>query len=374
MGFDRDTGSSGANRTAKGFEGKKGMRIYVTRACGIGDAVQMTPFLKSLRQAFPRADITVGISSYALPILENLDSGLKLEKLPKSVLSKSLFEQMIGWSLVALRIFNRYDMAFFFVTPYRNTLPFKFSRIKRRVGILTLSWKPIIPYTEVVRIPNHAGEMASHISDVFLEALRLIKRGVVTDRNYSYRMWDEELQWSCRVLPRTNSRMIGLCPETGNPGSVFPTKTYPLEHWIDLSRLLANEGYFIYVFAGRRLSQFECMKGVTNFSGSFQIRDTLALMSRMDLVVSADSGLLHAAVAMGKKVVELFGPTDPKIYGTLSQASSVLRQEYPCIPCYKPRCLIPEIQGLSVARRPFCMYNILPQQILKEVERMLRIA
>src|SRR5260370_23771700 len=40
-----------------------------------------------------------------------------------------------------------------------------------------------------------------------------------------------------------------------------------------------------------------------------------ALLGRALLVLSVDSGPLHLAVAQGTPTVQLFGPTDPRIFG-----------------------------------------------------------
>ena len=68
------------------------------------------------------------------------------------------------------------------------------------------------------------------------------------------------------------------------------------------------------------------------------LRDSMAVASLVDLVVCADSGFMHVAVALDRPVLALFGATDPTIL--LHDASlcgtKVLSLQLDCSPCYQP--------------------------------------
>jgi heptosyltransferase-1 len=51
----------------------------------------------------------------------------------------------------------------------------------------------------------------------------------------------------------------------------------------------------------------------------------MALLTRARLVVAADTGPLHLAVALGAPVVALFGPTNPRRNGPYSAADVVVQ-------------------------------------------------
>jgi lipopolysaccharide heptosyltransferase I len=69
-----------------------------------------------------------------------------------------------------------------------------------------------------------------------------------------------------------------------------------------------------------------------------------------DLVVAADTGPLHLAAAAGVRVVALFGPKDPRLYGPRGRGDhAVLFHDVPCRPCRRRRCASPQcILGLQV--------------------------
>jgi ADP-heptose:LPS heptosyltransferase len=55
-------------------------------------------------------------------------------------------------------------------------------------------------------------------------------------------------------------------------------------------------------------------------------------------MVTNDTGPMHVAAALGKPVVALFGPTDPRRTGPYGQIDQVLRVSLPCAPCLKAGC------------------------------------
>ena len=52
-----------------------------------------------------------------------------------------------------------------------------------------------------------------------------------------------------------------------------------------------------------------------NLTGNTSLVSLPALVKRADWVISNDSGPMHLAAALGVKVLGIFGPTDPRLYG-----------------------------------------------------------
>jgi heptosyltransferase I len=83
------------------------------------------------------------------------------------------------------------------------------------------------------------------------------------------------------------------------------------------------------------------------------------------LLVTNDTGPMHVAAALGKPVVSIFGPTEPRRTGPYQQLESVLRQPLPCAPCLKPAC--------SYEKPIECLRAITPERVCAEVIRRLRL-
>ncbi len=80
-------------------------------------------------------------------------------------------------------------------------------------------------------------------------------------------------------------------------------------------------------------------------------------------MVTNDTGPMHVAAALGKPVVGLFGPTEPRRTGPYGQLDHVLQAALPCAPCLKSRC--------AHSRPLECLRLLSPGAVLAAVERRL---
>ena len=72
-------------------------------------------------------------------------------------------------------------------------------------------------------------------------------------------------------------------------------------------------------------------------SGTLDLPSLAALLGRLDLFITGDTGPMHLAAAVGTPVVALFGPSNPLRYGPLAAHQRVLRIDLPCSPCGQVR-------------------------------------
>jgi len=128
-------------------------------------------------------------------------------------------------------------------------------------------------------------------------------------------------------------------------GSKWPTKAWPLPRWRELERKL-NKKYAITWQQGQR-----------NLSKYFD------WIAGCRLVVTSDSLGQAAAQALGKKVVTLFGPTNPQRMRGLKNIHFVCSPlKCPHMPCYMPMCKY----------RKFCMDHIKAEKVASLCERLLK--
>ena len=83
-----------------------------------------------------------------------------------------------------------------------------------------------------------------------------------------------------------------------------------------------------------------------------------------ELIVTNDTGPMHVAAALGKPVVALFGPTEPRRTGPYGQIDrSIQLTALPCVPCLKDNCAY---------EKPFeCLRGVSPSRVHAEVRRRL---
>jgi ADP-heptose:LPS heptosyltransferase len=94
---------------------------------------------------------------------------------------------------------------------------------------------------------------------------------------------------------------------------------------------------------------------VINLAGRTTIPELKEIIAGAELVVSCDTGPMHLAVALGRPVIALFGPSDPWRTGPLY--GEVIQKSLDCVPCNKRNC-----------DDPRCMRDISPLDVLARME------
>jgi heptosyltransferase-2 len=101
--------------------------------------------------------------------------------------------------------------------------------------------------------------------------------------------------------------IVALCP-----GSKHFTKRWPAPYWRELAKSIMNETSLILLGGPedtRRCEEVSSKLNIINFCGQLSILESSALLTYARLVVTEDSYLMHAANALGKKIVAFFGST-----------------------------------------------------------------
>jgi ADP-heptose:LPS heptosyltransferase len=99
---------------------------------------------------------------------------------------------------------------------------------------------------------------------------------------------------------------------------------------------------------------------------------TCALLKRCDLLVSADTGIMHLAAAMAVPTVGLFGPNTPACWAPVGvQATYVYATSRACSPCINSyRRYIPE--KCTAEKEGACMWDISVHDVLAAARRVIR--
>lgn len=87
-----------------------------------------------------------------------------------------------------------------------------------------------------------------------------------------------------------------------------------------------------------------------------------ALFERAELVISNDTGPRHIAIALGKKIITLFGPNNPEWTKTDYDKEVKIIGKAPCVPCDKPVCN---------QSRHLCMESITTGQVFEQAEKLM---
>jgi lipopolysaccharide heptosyltransferase II len=158
------------------------------------------------------------------------------------------------------------------------------------------------------------------------------------------------------------------------PSAAWALKRWPADHFRELlARLLAEKPGLAVVVLGGPADVFcgDLVRGlpndrVVNAQGRLSLEESFAAIALSDGLLANDTGLAHAAEALGKPAVFLFGPTTPEI-GVLPQnaKSRVAERNLWCRPCSKHG------KGICWRGDHACLDGLAPSAVLPLVREML---
>lgn len=147
------------------------------------------------------------------------------------------------------------------------------------------------------------------------------------------------------------------------PSANWEMKRWPVSHWKKLIEILPE--YKFLILAGPTddfCKDIEAVapSRVNNLAGRTSLLESCYIVSKSNIVVSADTGFMHAADLFKTKCFALIGPT---AFGFPSGESvKVVSKNMPCSPCTK--------DGRGKCKQNVwqkCMVDIKPEDIAKEI-------
>ncbi|MDR2550388.1 MAG: glycosyltransferase family 9 protein [Desulfobulbus sp.] len=143
-----------------------------------------------------------------------------------------------------------------------------------------------------------------------------------------------------------------------NIGAGSPKRRWSVENYkLLLLHLLRDKFYFPVVMGGRGdLELWNCIasemkENVVDFVGKTDVNQVVALLSAADLVVTPDTGIMHLAAALDKKIVALFGAGWVPFCKPLCSRYIIVKRELGCSGCGDicfQEGIPPCISGISV--------------------------
>lgn len=165
--------------------------------------------------------------------------------------------------------------------------------------------------------------------------------------------WQESLLHIVGVEWEGQEYVLGYKPKSSEEfdvglnwavGSKWPNKAWPSAKWGELQQLF-NDKY-----------SYSMQQGMEN------LYDYMDWINSCRLLVTNDSLGLHIAIALQKKVVVLYGPTNPNethFYGRGEVLYPTV--PYACIPCLEPKC----------SQQESCMESITANAVFDAVRRLI---
>jgi len=127
------------------------------------------------------------------------------------------------------------------------------------------------------------------------------------------------------------------------PGARWATKRWPVERFAAVAAGLLAEGVHVLVVGEAAPGPDSGWPvGVQDLRGKTSLVELGAVLSRAHLIIANDTGPMHLAAALGRPVIALMGPTDPRRTGPAGPGHRVLSGFPPCSPCFSRTCRNPD--------------------------------
>ena len=337
-------------------------KILIIRLSSIGDIVLTTPVIRILKQKFPGSRIDFVIKKQFAELLVHhpgihhlyvFDKCNKLNRL--KTIKQQIRAEKYDLVIDLHKNFRSYYLTFLSrakqIVRYKKGVLRRFLFVKFKLNL----------YREI--IPIYRRYLAC------LKPLQIFydDRGLELFLHNGLKLKIIERYKSFFEAPGTV--IIGIVP-----GAKHATKRWQAEGFLStIHDLTEKRQAKIIIFGGKAdqdiIPSFEIENNqhVLDTTGKLSIAETAALMSHCDVVMTNDSGLMHIASALKKKVVAIFGSTTEE-FGFFPYATEhiVIQQHgLSCRPCS-------HVGRKNCPRGHFrCMKEIRTERVIDAVERIL---
>lgn len=331
-------------------------KILIINVNWLGDVLLSTASIRAVKKAFPESYLACMVPSRCVEVLKdnpNLDEIIVFDEKAthKGLIAKIKFIKELKK--------KRFDIVFLFHRSFTRALMVFLAGIPERVGYFTkkrgrlLTKKIAPPEEEMHRLNYYLNIVESY--------------GIKSDgRYYEFFISGNDREYIDSQLKKLaiekNDFVVVI-----NPGGNWQPKRWPKEKFAELSDRLINELGAKIIISGsdKDITLADEISALMNtkpiiLAGKTNLKQLGALMETADLVISADSGPMHIAAAMGTDLITLFGPTKASLTGPLGKGRIItIQKEIGCkIPCYEISC-----------KNNRCMEAIDVEYVFKEVKR-----
>lgn len=332
-------------------------RILLLRLERIGDLLMSWPAIAAVGKLAPEAQIDLVVGSWNEPIARLLNGVSRVTTLDAAWLARGaaaprwpgLVRRALAWRR------EGYDWAINFEGDIRSHLLMALSGAPRRIGFDMAGGGPVL----TDRVPYDA---SSHVAD---NALRLVERafGVEGHRAVPRRYAEQRLPVPAAARQRANALLAELergarvNPSDGPSEPVPPlvgihvsggrdVKQWDPVRFGDVAARLAVRHAARLVFTGSEgdralvdVAMARLPAGTTamHVCGRSDLLTTAALLERVAVFVTGDTGPMHLAAAVGTPLVAIFGPSDAQRWGPLSDNARIITSDIACRPCNRIR-------------------------------------
>ncbi|MFH0963260.1 MAG: lipopolysaccharide heptosyltransferase II [Planctomycetota bacterium] len=334
----------------------------------VGDCVMATPALAAFRDAFRDATILLLAPSYTAEVFEGGDWFDELLVVPGS---RSLGAFLRAVQTAAALRRRRADLGILMTNSLGSAVLMKLAGARNIVGY-SRNGRSALLTTALAPARTLGGFVPGPMVDYYLELARAVRRRTdgTEDRRIRLATTPREEEAARTLWERLglgSRRVAGL-----NPGAAFGSaKCWPPAHFAALGRMLAERsGLDVLVLCGP--AERSVARAIITEAGHPAVRGLegedvplgvlKAVVRRLALLVTNDSGPRHFACAFAVPTVTVFGPTDERWSETARTDEIKIVRDLACRPCMRRVCPTDHA----------CMRSIEPEAVYEAATELLK--
>ncbi len=333
------------------------MRILVIKLGAMGDVLRTTSILEALKRKYKRSQITWVVDEESEELLVNnpyLDGILPYGPEALSHLLAEEFDLVINLDSLP-----------------RSSCLASLAKGKKKLGFGLDKKGSVFPFNKEAEKWFRMGiddDLKRKNKKTYQEIIFKIVGLKFKKEEPAINLKEEEIDFANRFAEKhglKGRKIIGLATGAGGRWELkkWTTKGY-LKLIERIDKEIENSKILLFGERGEVERNKEIMERskvpLVNTGHENTLREFLSLLNLCDLVITGDTLAIHAAVALKKKVVALFGPTSSfeiELYGREKK----IIPDMDCLCCYKETC----------NKHPNCMESISSEVVFQAVKRLL---
>lgn len=310
---------------------RENLRILVVRPDRVGDVVLSTPVYHTLKQSLKNCYVGALVSPYTAPLLKGnpyIDTVITDEPGRAGVAGDSFLRKRKEIAS------HKFDAALLLMPTKRHAYMLFLAGIPYRIGVGHILYEVI---TLTHGVSRHKYVPLRHESDYMLDLARRIvpgKSGEVQNvwTQPEIFLTDEEKEIARNFLAKNVFDMTRpvICI---HPGSGHSSPNWEAGRYAELAAMLSDSGMQVLVTGSESERAFEKAfnsgdgRGVRTAFGKLSLRELGAVISQVSVFVSASTGPMHIAAAVGTPTISMFCPLpacSPKLWGPVGTATRIV--------------------------------------------------
>jgi len=322
-------------------------KVLVIRADSLGDIAMSSPAFKGIRLAFPDSHITLLVATRSKQLVEDMSTFDKIIYFDAPWMTnggKKKFRNFLKATKNLRKL--KFDLSIDLRGDFRNNIFMRLLGIKYRMGFDITGCGFLLTHIVPCGDKHHSVDLSFSLNTYL---------GVKNTAAYNLSLpfAEDEQEFAADFLKQNGniSDKKGHLVAIIHPGAKWYGRRWESQKFAQIADLLIEKANAIVILAGSS-TDLELVEEIASFmkrvpiiaAGKMSLKQFLYLLEKCDIFIGLDSGPVHLAATMRRKLVALYGPASPEAVGPYGDENIVItkQEKFSCSPCAQIKCKKPD--------------------------------